>query len=512
MPPAGAERTARAGARTASGRAARSLSRVGVIDIGSNSVRLVVFETKDGTPQHFFNEKALCGLGEGLERSGRLSPEGCRRSMQVLDRFRLLCKSLDVGKVLAVATAAVREASDGKAFVDEVERRTRLRVRTTGGEEEARHAANGVLLGMPDACGLAADLGGASLEIAEIAHGRVGRCASLPVGPLRFPESPASGRRARAAVDDKLASCSFLRQNDQSLHLVGGSWRALARIHMARTEYPPRVVQGFTLPRDEAGELARWAASQTAETLAGYQCASSSRLRVIPYGGLVLDRLLSHSRAQRIILSAFGLREDVLYESLSDDLRKQDPLIAACSAFERRRARCPGYGRELFDWVQPLCQGRDAAAPRLVLAACLCNDVEWREHPDYRAEIAFDAMMRVEFLGLTHPDRLFLALALLYRHKGASRIAARLDASGLLSASRIREAETLGRAMRVAGHVAASAKGALPHCPLRPQGATLSMAVPRHLAALVGEAAERELHALARLLGKQARISTPEAA
>ncbi len=477
-----------------------------MIDIGSNSVRLVVFEAEGRAPYYLFNEKIMCGLGAKLDRTGRLSAEGRVRALQVLRRFRALCGIFEVDSTIAVATAAVREASDGDDFIREVQSDTGLQVRITSGEEEARYSACGVLLGTPYAKGLVADLGGASLELAEVSSGSAGACASLPIGPLRGSPDIRDIRALRKSIDAKLSQCAILERRQRRLYLVGGSWRALARVHINRTRYPLQILHEFTLSRLEARKLAKWASYQTLESLARFTDASESRLRVTPFGGLVLDRLIKFTRAKQVTLSAFGLREGILFEHLPTDRRLDDPLIAACAEFERRHARFPGYGTELFEWVRPLFPDSGPAELRLVRAACLANDVEWREHPDYRAAMAFEGMMRVDVAGVDHEERLFVALALLFRHKGARRAAARLDVFGLLENSRIERSERLGRAMRVADHFAGASAGVLPHCPLRPQDDTLVLAVPRRFAPLAGESVEGELSILGQLLGKPAQI------
>ena len=486
------------------GAAPAGRTRVGVIDVGSNSVRLVVFEAEGRAPYYLFNEKIMCGLGAQLDGTGRLSPEGRERALLVLRRFQALCGIFNVDSTIAVATAAVREASDGEEFIREVDAATGLRVRITTGEEEARYSACGVLLGAPDANGLVADLGGASLELAEVAGGQTGACESLPIGPLRLSPEIEDARALRKSIDAMLSRSALIRGRPRRLYLVGGSWRALARVHMNRIRYPLRVLHEFTLPRNEARKLAKWASRQTADGLARFSDTSESRLRVTPYGGLVLDRLIKFTRAKKVILSAFGLREGILFEHLPPAQRLDDPLIAACAEFERRHARFPGYGKELFEWVRPLFPESNRDELRLVRAACLANDMEWREHPDYRAAIAFEAMMRVDVVGVDHEERLFVALALLFRHKGARRAAAGLDVFGLLENHRIERSERLGRAMRVADHFTGASAGVLPHCPLRLRDDTLALCVPHRYAALAGESVESELAALGSLIGKRA--------
>ena len=381
-----------------------------------------------------------------------------------------------------------------------------IEVVVASGADEARLTAFGVLLGAPDAKGLAADLGGASLEVAEIGAGEVGSCASLPIGPLRRRREALEVSRDKAEIDRRLESCELLRGRCKRLYIVGGSWRALARIHMNRTRYPLRVLHEYSLRRAEARALARWAQSQPLAELKRFSDASDSRLEVTPYGALVLDRLIRRLRPKRIMLSAFGVREGVFYRHLPERLRMEDPLIAACAEFERRRARFPGYGAELYEWLRPLFSDRGPGRQRLIRACCLANDVEWREHPDYRAAIAFEAMMRVNVSGVNHRERVFVASALMFRHKGGRRAANQVRGFTLVSERTIEEAAALGRAMGFADSVTGAASGILPRCPLRVGEREIVMTFPPEFAALADGAAERGVAELAAVFGRGGRI------
>ncbi|MGR3491100.1 MAG: Ppx/GppA phosphatase family protein, partial [Shimia sp.] len=156
----------------------RNLKRVGVIDVGSNSIRLVIFDGAARSPAYFFNEKVMAGLGVGLGETGHLNPEGRKRGLDALARFAAVARAAEVSHISTVATAAVREASDGPAFVKEVEEQTGLKLWVIDGREEARLSAQGVLLGWPGSYGLICDIGGSSMELAEIREGRVGKRAT----------------------------------------------------------------------------------------------------------------------------------------------------------------------------------------------------------------------------------------------------------------------------------------------------------------------------------------------
>ncbi len=483
----------------------RSPRRIGVVDVGSNSVRLVVFEAMTRSPAYFFNEKVLCGLGADLAATGRLSPEGKTRAMAAIRRFVELARRMKVSVLDGVATAAVREAADGAAFRDAVEAETGLALRVATGEDEARLAAQGVLLGWPAAEGLVADLGGASLELAQVAQGRVARGRTLPLGPLRLSAVDGGPAAVDAIVDDALAGASDLIDAPIGrLFLVGGAWRALAKIHMTRENYPLQVLHEFELPADDMLAAAERVAGETPQALRAEVAASAARLEVTPLGARVLARLIRFARPERVAVSAFGLREGVLFEHLSPALRAEDPLLSAAREMERRQARFPGFGAELTDWVRPLFPDADAAAVRLIKAACLLNDVSWNSHPDHRDLACLETVYRANISGVAHDERAFIAAALSYRYKSPRKRREATPAADLLSAGQIASARLLGRSIRLGAMLSGSAPGVLPLTSLRPGGpgaeGELRLRLSPEVADLSGEIVQKRLSAVAECL------------
>ena len=194
---------------------ARALSRVGVVDVGSNSVRMVVFDGAARSPAYFYNEKVMCGLGLGLAETGRLNPRGRERALAALRRFALLAEGMNMAPLTVVATAAVREAADGQEFSNEVLRETGLRLWVISGDEEARLSAQGVLLGWPDAKGIVCDIGGSSMELAQVGGGKVGARATSPLGPFRLQQVQGGrgGADAAAWLDGPARGCRDLVGN-----------------------------------------------------------------------------------------------------------------------------------------------------------------------------------------------------------------------------------------------------------------------------------------------------------
>jgi exopolyphosphatase/guanosine-5'-triphosphate,3'-diphosphate pyrophosphatase len=482
------------------------LKRIGVIDVGSNSVRLVVFDGMARSPAYFYNEKVLCGLGAGIGETGRLSPEGRARALATLRRFTALAGGMELSGLIAIATAAVRGASDGPGFCDEVERETGLQLHVASGSEEARLAAMGVLLGWPGADGLVCDMGGASMEVAHLSGGEIRASATSPLGPLQLADIPDPARREKAIRKGVKALRKAVPAPGQRLHLVGGSWRAIARLDMERVGYPLKVLHGYSPPVPQLLETLRWIPTQAQPTLSALTGTSAARLSLIPLAGEVLAEIVRRLEPACISVSAYGLREGLLYRQMPEAMRRLDPLIEACRHMEAAAARAPGFGAALDAWLGPFYADRPPDERRLILAACLLHDVNWRAHPDFRAELCFESVTRANVAGIDHADRVFLGLALVNRYKSIAPVEEVEHCRGLLSPARAAEAAVLGRAMRLGAMLSGSSTGALEHAALARSGGRLVLALRGPGRAFAGEVVERRLQSLAERIGCKAEI------
>lgn len=422
------------------------LSRVGVIDIGSNSVRLVVFDGAARSPAYFFNEKVMCGLGFDLENSGYLNANAKERALKAIIRFVHLCKRMNVSSLNAVATAAVREAKDGQSFAFQIEAETGLEVRIVSDKEEAFLSTQGVLLGWPDAEGIVCDLGGGSMELARLNKGDIHNCLSAPIGVLKLMSMEGTQKRKEALIRDVIKDLSVkMGSKGKRLYLVGGTFRIFARLDMERKNYPLLVLHEYRMQKHDVFECAKWIEQQNFSAFKTH--ISETRLALIPITVKILKMLVSCFEPNEICISSYGIREGVLYESMPQKMRKLDPLIEASKFFENQSARLPGLGMQLYDFVEPLASKICTQKMRIVKAACLLHDVSWRAHPDYRAMVCFENVTRANLGGLTHEERVFLGLALLYRYKNQS-ITRFDELIAILSPQAQREAEILGKALR----------------------------------------------------------------
>ncbi len=484
--------------------AARALSRVGVVDVGSNSVRLVVFDGAARSPAYFFNEKIMCALGAGLSETGRLNPEGRTRALAAIRRFQEIARQICHGDLTAVATAAVREASDGPEFCAEVLRETGLTVHVIDGQEEARLSGQGVLLGWPGSYGLVCDIGGSSMELAEIDNDKVGKRVTSALGPLKLRDIKGGKKGRRKYINTTLDQLSKQMGSQRNrLFLVGGSWRAIARIDMERRGYPLRVLHEYRMSAKSISATANYIKENDLDELRHRCGVSSNRMALVPYAIDVLKGVVRRFKPHDIAVSSYGIREGMLYEQMPDKLRHRDPLIEACRFAESKDARLPGLGRSIYHFILPLFNNADDDRKRIIRAACLLHDVSWRAHPDYRAETCFDYATRANLGGLRHSDRIFLGLALLYRYRNKREGTRFEDLYELLDEKKLKQAEVVGKAMRLGAMLWMDGSTDMGTLKWRPKKKQLLLSLPRSASALYGEVAKARFASLAEALDSE---------
>lgn len=424
-----------------------------VVDIGSNSIRLVVFRDRSRAAPVVFNERVTCGIGRELAVTGHLHEGGVAQALANLPRFAAIVRTMNIEDTMLVATAATREAADGADFLERVGAIFGRAVTQLDGDQEARLAACGVISGLPDAAGVAADLGGGSLELAAISGGSVGAHGSLPLGPLRLTaleQSPDADIVAH--IDTVLAGFDWIREatDGGAIYAVGGAWRALARLHMVQTKYPLRVIHNYRLSGRDASDFCDVVAGLSAASLARISVLPRARVPILPTAATVLGRLIRASKAGQVVFSANGIREGSQFDALEPEIRDADPLIVACEQLAARESRSLGSGDALFDWVGPLFGAEDDNLRRLRRAACLLADIGWHEHPDYRAEQVYFRILRLPLMALTHAEKTKIALAVYRRYTGSKGGATLRVANALLTPDDVEWSRRLGAALRLA--------------------------------------------------------------
>ncbi|HUD59238.1 MAG TPA: Ppx/GppA family phosphatase [Acetobacteraceae bacterium] len=481
--------------------------RCAVVDLGSNSVRLVVYEGQCRNPVAIFNEKAVLRLGRGLQATGRLNDDGMAQAFTVMHRYHAVARAMGAEPFEVLATAAVRDARNGPDFVAALQQRMpEVPIRVLSGQHEAEYSAMGVLCGIPTADGILADIGGGSLEIVRLDRGTRGASHTFSLGAIRLAErADGDPVRARAIADADLATVTWLAEGtNRDLYLVGGAWRALARIHMAQTGYPLQMVHHYTIGREEARDLTGVIAGAGRRALERQPGLSRRRIDDLPFAAVVLRRVLRATGVRRVVFSASGLREGWFMQRMPAEIRAQDPLLAAGRELAGRLGRDANLPPALLAWTNPLFPQEVGEAKRLRAAACWMSDIGSHDHPEFRAEQAFLRVLRQPGIGLDHHARAFLALAIAMRYEVDADAAFLRPARLLLDVSSAHRAEVLGVALRLAYTLSAGTPDLLGGTGLRMSGSRLILRLEEDSGVFAGESVIRRLDRLAQAVGLEA--------
>ncbi len=486
---------------------------VAVVDIGSNSIRLVIYEGHVRSPTVLFNEKVLAGLGKGLAQTGRLNDKAVAVALDALRRFRALCRQTGVVALHPLATAASREAQNGPAFIEAAEEAIGQPITILSGPEEARYAAEGVLAGFHRADGVAGDLGGGSLELVSVANGRIGEGVTMPLGGLRLMDaSGGDPLAARAIAEGHLLTSPLTAEGKgRPFFAVGGTWRNLAKLHIEQTGYPLHVMHGYPMKPEAIGDFLERVVRQDPESLPGIQAISRSRRPLLAYGAATLQALIAHLKPSSIVFSAYGVREGYLHSLLAPAEREKDPLLESAAELSRLRSRSPAHEEELVDWstrtFTALGIDETEEEARLRKAACLLADVSWRAHPDYRGRQSLHLVVHSSFPAVDHTGRAFLGLTNYFRYEGNFDQKTLPDIETLIDARLLQRARILASLFRVTYLLTAAMPGIVDR--LRwaqdPRGG-FALVVPKDVGGLLGERPEVRLQHFAKVVDRTLRF------
>ena len=488
---------------------------VGVLDIGSNSVRLVIYERQALALTPLYNEKSPCALGRGVAETKKLPKKGVEHALIAIRRYALVAKLSNCRKVHILATSAVREAKDGRAFIAQVQKIMGARVRILSGTEEAHYAAMGVIAGMPGEYGIIGDLGGGSLELAQVTAAGDVLGETLALGAIRLQDdSKNSLRKARQVAKERIAVSKALRKSDGgTFHAIGGTWRSLAKLHQMRSRYPLHLIQHY---RANAAEIltlcdAVMDGEISAKSVPGFDLISANRRDLLPYGCAVMGEILKSGNFKFVQFSALGLREGYLFDRLPAGEKKKDPLLEASRELAMINSRSVEHASDLerftADFFAAAGIKESEADKRLRRAACLLSDIGWRGHPDYRGEQAVDMVAYGSFIGIDHPGRAFLAHALAVRYMGLKQQSISQEILALSTNGQARRARLLGACFEVGYLLSAARAGILPQASWAVKGGRLQLLMPKSLAFLAAEKMRRRLDQLAAELGLEAQVS-----
>ncbi|HWN77350.1 MAG TPA: Ppx/GppA phosphatase family protein, partial [Bradyrhizobium sp.] len=461
-----------------------------------------------------FNEKTLCGLGREVQTTGLLAPDAVAKALTSLRRFRALCRVMKVGRVYAIATAACRDATNGPVFIAKAERICGVKIEILSGPREAKLSALGVISGIHKPDGIVGDLGGGSLELIDVQGNRIRSGVTLPLGSLALQDlSHKSLKRAERIVRNDLSDVAQLKAGrGRTFYAVGGTWRALARIHIVQSGYPLRVMHGYSIPAPDALDFARRLRRlAAANMLADIEVVADARRPLLTYAALVLEYIIRVAKPKTIVFSTFGVREGLLYSMLPQAERSEDGLICAAQTLNELLSRSARHAEELIDWTDRLARvvklRETEEDRRLRHAACLLSDIGWRVHPDHRGEETLSLITNGNFGVVTHQGRVFVALSVFYRYAGLSeQNEPPAIIRELLPPAMVERARLLGAAFRVAHLVSAARPGVLPATHFRSRGRKLMLVFEHRLVDLVADRVGSRFKQLAKLVGRSGSI------
>ncbi|MBI3440852.1 MAG: Ppx/GppA family phosphatase [Proteobacteria bacterium] len=489
---------------------------VAIIDIGSNAVRLVVYDGLNRAPFKIHSERVVCNLGADLAMTGRLNPDSVKKAFDAISRFSGLLTAMKIKNVRAVATAAMRDAKDGRDFIDRVQEEFGLEIRVIDGDEEARLAAQGVIANGLGGNGVIGDYGGGSLELIVVENHKVKHKASLPLGSHRLLAE--AGRSARIKkIDAHLTDVDFLKDySGADFYAMGGAWRSMAMAHIYMTKHPLKLLDHYQIDGRKASEFAALISRQSMASLEKIVGLSKKRVKDMGVAALAMECLFEKIRPRQLIFSGTGLREGLLFDQLKPATQRQDALIASCTKIALKISRFDdlrGF-KDLFTWTQPLFEKKDAGFKRLLEASCLLSDTSWFESEDYQADHAFERILVMPFYGIDHADRAFLAVSQFVRYRGYLRRGSRAQeptevtrpAQKLLDGDWVDLAMIAGLAQRIGYLLTGGALGLLQHTELRATPKQLYLKLNDKASALNAEVIREALQALAKLMGKEAVV------
>jgi len=484
-----------------------TISRIGVIDIGSNSVRFVIYDLFGASFTPIYNEKVLAGLGRDLRKSGELSVEGTQRAFTALKRFKYIVEAQGLKRVLIAATAALRDAQDAPAFITKVRNEIGFDIKPMSGEREAYISSLGVLAGDRRAHGLAADLGGASLEISVLGAKQSDNGSTYPLGPFSVYQGTFDAATIAPNVLnalDKVGLDRFPRKTP--LFLIGGAWRNLALINQARTNYPLNIVHNYSIDVDEALSLGAWACGDGVLDLLNWPGVSKRRADTLPYSGLLMKILIESLEPSEIVISAGGLRDGLVYESLPDLMHKRTPLFDACRDLARGRSQSTQFSKYLIEFLADIDQHLPRVfsienEARLRKAACYLVGIGKGLHPEHRAALSMDSILYAPLPGLKHRERAYLASMLYGSYTSKSGFPHTETVNYFLTADEQKAARIYGEAMRFAVVLSGRSGQVLSRQKLIVDDGSLSLKVATEFDGLVVERCLLRLKSFAKLAG-----------
>lgn len=485
---------------------------VAVIDIGSNSIRQVVYEGLARSTSVLFNEKVLAGLGRGMVSTGRLDEEAVTRALRAIERFVAIGKQLKVSKTHIIATAAARDAKNGVDFIRKVEEISGTTVEVLTGAMEAKYSALGIKNGFHKPNGIVGDMGGGSLELVGV-NGKVAEGITLALGSIRLAETADNDlEKAIEIANSKLSEAEVVWPgNQKTFYAIGGTWRSLGKLHIAHTKYALASVHDYEISADEMMAFCEQIISEGVSEISGINAVSKNRRELLPMGAIVMRATLKKLGAEKVVFSSLGVREGVLYALLSEEERQKDALLSAAKDLSILRARTPEHCLELAKWTGNafaiLGIDEDENDKRHRIAACYLADIAWRAHPDFRAQQYMGTIANAGFVSIGHEGRAYITLANYHRYLGLSSKVKIPPIADLASKGTVKKARILAAMFRVLYLFSGAVPKIIPQIGIsKSDKDKIMIEIPKAISSLLGERPEERIRQLGKELDMQIKI------
>ncbi|WND02181.1 Ppx/GppA family phosphatase [Temperatibacter marinus] len=503
-------------AKTSADNAINGKTYFAIIDIGSNSVRLVTYSGLKRVPEIVFNEKVLCGLGEEVGRTGKLSKKAMNLAYSTLKRFSVLCKHAGIKEIYPLATAAIRDASNGPDFVQKIKEEIGLNISIIDGKEEGRLSGLGVISSEGSAHGLMGDLGGGSLELAILNGRDVSERVSLPIGPLRLIAEFGDDTKAMKAYLKETLSRLDLKKKlgHPNFYMVGGAWRNIMKMMIAERSTPIPLLQGFRTNAKNMNSYCRRLISSKPSDLPYRHLISGRRLELMPVAALILKEVLKAFKIKDCKASTYGLREGYVFDNLTEAMKSKDPFLSVCKELARERSRFAEHSRLLYDWTSGLFKGGKFdirnQEDRLHLAICYLSDIAWRGHPDYRSVTAVEQILQGNFVGLTHEDRAYVAIAVNEAYGAPINSDPIRQVIQMLPMKQIVKARIVGAGLRLAHRLSGGTSHMLQESSISVTKSEITLRLRKDHQDLANNVVRKRLANLSQLMAKTADITYTE--
>jgi exopolyphosphatase/guanosine-5'-triphosphate,3'-diphosphate pyrophosphatase len=482
-------------------------AKLAIIDIGSNSIRMLIYEDFSSSRVPFFNEKAVCELGKNLDKSKKLHRSGTEYALKVLKRFSEILNVSKITNLKIIATAVIREATDTKPFIDEVEKLFKTKINILSGEEEATCSAEGVKIGFENVDGLVADLGGGSLELARVENNVITNKTSLPLGVLRLINNPIIKKRNLSKYIKNLFSDEkwLSKKKFKNLYLVGGTWRALFKLHLFQNEYPVHIIHQYSIDNDRLTKFLDKISSFSKSKLKTVEYISKSRTQYLPYSSIILNEIINLTNPKKIVCSISGLREGALVKEHFKDFESPDMFNKSLEHIAKKRGDLGLTFKKYYDFIKPVFEGNEHYNKKLLNLACVLSHMDWGLGAFQKAELVFQETLNTPLLKLTHKERIQIALSCYWRYCSI-KYNPKIEYLTFLNNNEIFSSKQVGSALRFAHALTSISTIFLEEFKLYKRGNSVFLKIPSHHQEIISKQVTKKFKALARELFLEPRV------